>query len=481
LFAHGRLSATNGLKPEVTLKLSADVSLPNYFLADLPPGTPLPPELVVEACQTLRRNRARYLQPRPTESLVQTVAEVARQWLAPHSPWRAHALDHGPDTTGFSRQMLEQGLTTYFRLLTARNLNALILQEFGHPHRLDRLISNDAETMSGTAANARGPELLVHIMAGSLPTPVFTAMIHGFLVGSAQVVKCASGASHLPRLFAHSIREVEPKLASCLELVEWKGGTHPAEPSLFAEADCVVASGSDETLEALRRVVPGRARFLGYGHRVSAAYITREMLGPDEEQRAVEAAAADVAAWDQLGCLSPHVIYVETGGLQPPEGFARLLAQELARLEQSLPRGRVDADTAALIFQRREAYQVRAAAEIGTLCWFSPESTAWTVVFEQDARFQLSCLHRFVYVKPVDTLEECLRQAEPIRGKWSTVGLAANATRRPELAQQFADWGITRICPLGRMQRPPLSWRHDGRPVLGDLVTWTSHEFPPEE
>jgi hypothetical protein len=34
---------------------------------------------------------------------------------------------------------------------------------------------------------------------------------------------------------------------------------------------------------------------------------------------------------------------------------------------------------------------------------------------------------------------------------------------------------------LGRMQRPPLTWRQDGRPTLGDLVTWTGHELPPDE
>jgi hypothetical protein len=26
------------------------------------------------------------------------------------------------------------------------------------------------------------------------------------------------------------------------------------------------------------------------------------------------------------------------------------------------------------------------------------------------------------------------------------------------------------------MQIPPLLWRHDGRPSLGDLVTWTDYE-----
>ena len=47
----------------------------------------------------------------------------------------------------------------------------------------------------------------------------------GLLTRSAQFVKCARGTSLLPRLFAHSIYEVEPKLASCLEIAEWPGGT----------------------------------------------------------------------------------------------------------------------------------------------------------------------------------------------------------------------------------------------------------------
>jgi len=44
------------------------------------------------------------------------------------------------------------------------------------------------------------------------------------------------------------------------------------------------------------------------------------------------------------------------------------------------------------------------------------------------------------------------------------------------LALKFAHLGAKRICPLGEMQRPPLGWRHDGRPALGDLVTWCDWE-----
>ena len=40
-------------------------------------------------------------------------------------------------------------------------------------------------------------------------------------------------------------------------------------------------------------------------------------------------AAADVTAWNQLGCLSPHVFYMQRGGEISPEHFAQLLAEEL--------------------------------------------------------------------------------------------------------------------------------------------------------
>jgi hypothetical protein len=133
-------------------------------------------------------------------------------------------------------------------------------------------------------------------------------------------------------------------------------------------------------------------------------------------------------------------------------------------------------EVAAAIAARREIYRVRAAASPETRLWHSDGSTAWTVVYETDARFQLSCLHRFVYVKAVGELGEALRQAESVRGHVSTVGVAAPDDEASALAAQLARWGVTRVCPLGQMQTPPLTWRHDGRPALGDLVTWTDWE-----
>jgi hypothetical protein len=85
-------------------------------------------------------------------------------------------------------------------------------------------------------------------------------------------------------------------------------------------------------------------------------------------------------------------------------------------------------------------------------------------------------LNRFIYVKGVADLKTVLENADSVRGKVSTVGIAAPEEKLNEVATQLARWGATRICPLGQMQNPPLTWRHDGRPALGDLVTWTDLE-----
>ena len=453
------------------------MNLPNYFLADLPPEATLSPGMISEACQTLKRNREQYLANRSTQSLVNLLDNLAANWLEPEFPFRKYALENA-GAIGFSRQTLERGLDNFFKQLAREHFHSLLVEEFGDVKRLDEMCATSIEEKSSRAAIARAPEFQVHICAGNLPNPTLTSIVFGLLLRSAQFVKCASGSSFLPRLFAHSIYDAEPKLGACLEIAEWRGGNPDLENALFAEADCVTATGGDETLDEIRKRLPLKTRFLGYGHRVSFGFATAEVLHGARGKKIVAAAADDVIAWNQLGCLSPHVIYVESGGGISPEHFAQLLAEELGRRELIEPRGELPAEHAAAIASRRAFYEVRAAhSPEHTQHWCSKDSTAWTVVFEADARFQLSCLNRFIYVKPVTDLKTALENADSVRGKVSTVGLAAPEEKIHDLATQLARWGATRVCPLGQMQNPPLTWRHDGRPALGDLVTWTDLEL----
>jgi hypothetical protein len=472
------------------------MNLPNLFLADLGPGLELSPETLREASFAVRRNRAEWLDRLRTRQVVEMIAHTAEQWLEPQNGFRVLALNGCPAETGFSRATLERGLDTFFRQLSVENLEALIVQDLGDIRRLDDFAAVSAELRTGRMSYACGPDLLVHITAGNLPNPALFSMVLGLLLRSAQIVKCPANASLLPRLFAHSLAATESKLGACLELVTWRHearGARELENLLFSEAGCVTATGGDEMIADVRARIPTATRFVAYGHKLSFGFVARESLTHYSMKRLIRSVADDVTAWNQLGCLSPHVFYVEEDAAGTSEHFATELAAEMERREATEPRGEIPVAEAAAIATRRSAYQLRAAAAgavternlnsslffentVGMKLWNSENSTAWTVVLDSDPRFKTSCLNRFIYVKPVKSFADVLRFAEPVRHQTSTVAIAAPDDRTHAIARQLARWGASRVCPIGKMQDPPPAWRHDGRPALGDLVTWTDLE-----
>ncbi len=451
------------------------MNLPSYFLADLPAEAELSPSLITEACQTLKRNSAQYLEGRSTDSIIRILDRLGREWLQDNFPFREAVLDASPISTGFSAEVLAAGLDQFFQQLTMENLESLVRDELGHDRRLDEFSHSDAEAQAHRASMVVGPRLLAHFAPGNIPIPALMEMVLGLLVRSAQFVKCASGHSFLPRMFAHSLYEADHKLGACLEVASWKGGAAHLESALLAETDCVIATGSDETLTAIRHKIPITARFIGHGEKVSFGYISREALERNSRDVA-ERAATDVAAWNQRGCLSPHVFYVEETFDGTGEEFCNVLAQQLELRERTHPRGGLSVRDAAAISSRRAFYEVRAAHSMATKMWTSPESTAWTIVLENEPRFQISCQNRFIYVKVVSGVEQALQGADTLSHQVSTVGLACAPSQTAALARRFALWGAKRICPLGQMQHPPLGWHHDGRPPLADLVTWIDWE-----
>jgi len=453
-----------------------ELKLPDYFLIDVPPEVRLGPNMLREALRQIKRNRRQYIRDMSTEDVVKIIARLADNWRDDLFPFRKYALEKGPEATGFSPQTLRNGLDQFFGRITEKSLQNLLSQELGDSLRLDKPAAIPEEFAEDRMALAVGPELIGHISAGNLPCPNLMGIVHGLLIGSAQFIKCAPRAGFLPRIFAHSIYEAHNKFGACLELAEWKGGQTELEDELFAEADCITAIGRNETLTSIKERLPEDTRFLGHGHRVSFGYISKDIMTRALASEQARLAADDVSTWDQHGCLSPHVIYVEAEGAITGEQFAEMLAEALEQKEHKQPRGNLHEDFEAHISELRSFHKNKGANTGQFKIWHSEDSTAWTVVFDHEKEFTTSCLNRFIYVKEVVNLDETLRMAEMIRGQVSTVGLAATKSEASDLVYQLAHWGVSRVCPIGQMQNPPLTWRHDGRPALGSYVQWTDWE-----
>jgi hypothetical protein len=402
------------------------------------------------------------LRARPVQQVLATLDRVILDWLRPDSEWHRQAEQVLPAATGFSRGMIRHGLPLLLQPLRADAVRALLDDELGDHRVLDAPQRN---------RRAIGPSLIAHILSGNIPGLAATSMVLSLAVKSAALFKPAAGDPVFPALFAASIRAVDEKLAECLVISHWRGGDLAIEEVAFSAADLVVASGSDAATEAIARRVGGR--FIGHGHKVSFAVIGKECLSDDAASHELARRLAyDVSLWDQHGCLSPQLCYVESGAAGTAERFARLLADALTNLARELPPRLLSLDEKAAIRRFRHATEWHGAHGLLT----SPDSTDWSVSVERDEEFLPSCLNRCIRLKVVRSLPDIAAALAPHRRHLEAAGVAVGAERAEAITATLAACGVHRVCPLGTMQTPTLAWRQSGRPRVAEWVEWIGIE-----
>lgn len=405
------------------------------------------------------------LAQRPVKDILISIDRVVARFLAPSSTERQDAEIHLPGETGLSPEMIRYTLPFIFREYRAHRLSALLQDELGSLAVLDDFGSN---------RRVVSPRLISQVLASNLPGAGLDGIIFSLLIKAATLVKASSSASLLPLQFARSLAEVDPELAASLAVVTWPGGQTTLEDIAFSRADVVIASGSEQTLAAIRPRV--RGQFIGYGHKVSFSVIAKEALTDMTE--VARQAAYDVMLFDQQGCLSPQLIYVEQGGPTSPHEFAQHLSQALAHWEHIIPRGRVSPETSVAIRRVRDETEWQTLAGKDNTLYTSPQGTEWTVMYEADPTFLPSPLYRTIRVKPLVTFAQLTDLLVPWRPYLEAVGVAISPERLYGLAALLGHTGVSRVCPIGTLQTPPLSWRHGGRPRVADLVRWIEIEHP---
>lgn len=392
------------------------------------------------AARTLRE-AGRVLRRRDEHEVIGALGELLARWRDPDGRWQRRLASTLPPATGFSTANVREGLRLALADWDEAALRELVARE-----------------LSGRTGEARlGHPLTSIVCAGSIPMPTLLQIILSLLVRSPALVKPAARDPITASLLAESLREVDPALGACVEVIPIDTSDDASVHSFLA-SECVVASGSNATIEAVRARLEEGQCFVGYGHRFSIA-----VLGPSAlDQRAAEALALDISLWDQLGCMSPVAIYAVGCDETDRKEFARELASSLDARERIAPRGEIDAATGAIVRHEREEARMRFAT-LGSGQLHEDDAQRWTVVLERDARTRPAPLHRFVRIHPVADRAELENVLAPHAPALSTAALAG-------LGDPVSALAGARICAPGQMQRPPLGAPHDGRPLLTPLL-----------
>ena len=329
-------------------------------------------------------------------------------------------LDQGPgkallDATvamGFSPEVARAGLSAELRAWSEPGALDMVLEEL--PEGLDP---------------ARRPASVLVIGARTLPASMMRATLMARLLGARVCLKPASGQAAL----GHALALADPEVT----VVEFTSDDVQALDGAIEQADAVVVLGSDETVSAVRARVSPEKAFVGYGHRLSVAWLARS------DNAALLGLARDLCAWDQAGCLSPQVVWTT----EPPAKVARRLAEAVRGVEVALPMTLTDDALAARQTARTYGQMMGEVYETETALICALESPT----------FRSSPGHRVLWVLPASI--EALGE---IDAHLSTIGISGSLSAPLP--------GSVRRCALGEMQRPSLMWAHDGLPNLTPML-----------
>ncbi|MGN7177619.1 acyl-CoA reductase [Cytobacillus sp. SAFR-174] len=430
-----------------------------------------------QVINVVKASAASVLKSLSVTEIIEIIDKVIEQLLDRSNPYRQKAEELLPIVTGYNEEIIRLGLTNYLKTFRKQNLQRFIAEDFGNP----LLLEDFQPRVKKGFSKAVGANITVQVWSGNVPALPLWSLISSLIVKSGTIGKLPSAEPLFAGWFAKMIAEAEPKLADCLAVIWWKGGDEEKEKRVYQHADIVLAYGGNQALDSIKSRVPITTRFLPFGHKISFGIVSRVSLDSRKVWKTVRDAAYDVIRYDQQGCYSPHVFYVQNGGNIEPREFARYLAHELESFEKRYPRRSLSLEEAAKLveWRQKEEFSLFTNQEKEIL---GEQNNSWVVVFDKaENELTPSCLNRVIRVVEVDELVDIPSYIENSRSYLQTAGIAASPKELFEIAELLGRVGVTRITRLGNMTAPEAAWHHDGRFNLLDLVNMVDIEHLAEE
>ncbi len=482
----------------------------------------------------LRRNRKQVYMDRWTERLPQALRQMRSLWADPENPLRRSVLEGLESCTGHSVRMLDFALRLFDQLsveelqraVTCRLPNA-VRAEFIAPEGLGGRIrffekGRGKNLLLRLETYRRRPwimrpaplDLMVGFAAGNVPGAGLLFILLGLAATDPEsgppviIVKNSRREPIFTPLVLSALELVDPALLSTTVVTIWDYTDPVLQGFLIGQADLVIAAASDETIAEIGRTVDlvsaqaRPVRFHPHGHKVSFSTIGRECLEPDRTEphsgqpvlpMVALLAALDVALWNQQGCLSSRVHFVETEDEQALAAYAQALTDGLRLLSRLMPKGRGNRRRIHNLFDH---YQALTGG--GQVRLFSEYDDDFLVALDRrdldDDRFRETvngCQGRSVVIIPVADVLEIPRRylARLPADRLQTMGVALGDPEADGLSPRLLSYaealgrvGICSIRTLGRGALPHIAYSWDGYLPLDLIVErpkghFTSVEF----
>jgi hypothetical protein len=304
--------------------------------------------------------------------------------------------------------------------------------------------------------------------------------MRSFLVKAACLGRVSAGEPIFLSLYAQTLMEIDPDIASCLAVVYWERQDEESESIFLESIDYLVVYGGDEPISKLMNAKPPSLDATWHGHGIGFCYVSTDALSRNSLNELAYKIAYDHTIFDGFACLCPQVCFVEEGGEVTSQEFAEACTEAMTVWAKKLPARNFTLSEASRRYKMRELYLMRESIEDEVRVVSAPDEMAFIVLIERLKQFEPSPSDRFLRIVPVEGFDDVERIIKPLKNYLQNAAVATGDYQSAQyirLREKLVSLGVNRVVPPGIMGRPSMMWRHDGTPCLGKMIRWCDNEL----
>ncbi len=317
--------------------------------------------------------------------------------------------------------------------------------------------------------------LVCHWMAGNVPTLGIYSVLQSILCKNGNILRVSkqtvTAIYELLRLLDNIIVEYKGNTYSSktilknIALIYFDSFDENLNSQMSLKADVRIVWGSKTAVDAIS-LLPKKTtcKDIIFGPKYSFAVFDKSAIESDNFEEYLENLVTDIIAFNQKGCSSPQVLFLEKSNLLIEE-IAQMLSCKFENIIKRYTNLDLEQAIAAKIISKRGEYLL----SMDKLVYLS-KGLQYTILIDKELKLEEAITGRTIFIKEVeDILDVCPLITKNIQ----TIGIASkNSKKVLEFADRVTTFGVDRVVKIGYMNFYDSPW--DGCLIMSELVRWCS-------
>ncbi|MCB2294118.1 acyl-CoA reductase [Clostridium algoriphilum] len=317
--------------------------------------------------------------------------------------------------------------------------------------------------------------LVCHWMAGNVPTLGIYSVLQSILCKNGNILRVSketvSKTYKLLRLLDNIFIEYKGNIYSSktilknIALIYFDSDDKNLNSQMSLKADVRIVWGSKIAVDSIS-LLPKKTtcKDIIFGPKYSFAVFDKTAIESENFKEYLENLVTDIIAFNQKGCSSPQVLFLEKSNVTIQE-TAQMLSGKFEKISKRYINMDLEQAVAAKIINKRGEYLLSMNK---SLC--ISKGLQYTILIDEELKLQEAITGRTIFIKEVeDILDVCPLITKNIQ----TIGIASkNSKKVLEFADRVTLVGVDRVVKIGYMNFYDSPW--DGCLIMSELVRWCS-------